>query len=144
MLIWFFYDPSRMFQLPQVVWTLRSSVGDVFNNFLHIDARSKISSDQKRLFIAVSLYPLSFFANTPFKFGTRLFVFRLNTFSKPSYFGKNWDNLNYTLVPSPLTPHFDAEWENAELCWSDFRNLTEFTTINKNDNSITYTVWPIK
>ena len=29
--------------------------------------RSKISSDQKRLFMAVSLYPLSFFANTPFK-----------------------------------------------------------------------------
>ena len=29
--------------------------------------RSKISSDQKRFFIALSLYPLSFFANTPFK-----------------------------------------------------------------------------
>ena len=28
---------------------------------------SKISSDQKRLFFAVSLYPLSFFANAPFK-----------------------------------------------------------------------------
>ena len=40
-----------------------------FNKFLFIDAkyRSKISSDQKRLFFAVSLYPLSFFANTPFK-----------------------------------------------------------------------------
>ena len=40
-----------------------------FNNFLLIDAtdRSKISSDQKRFFIALSLYPLSFFANTPFK-----------------------------------------------------------------------------
>ena len=38
------------------------------NNFF-IDAtdRSKISSDQKRLFSAVSLYTLSFFANTPFK-----------------------------------------------------------------------------
>ena len=36
---------------------------------LKIDAtdRSKISSDQKRFFIALSLYPLSFFANTPFK-----------------------------------------------------------------------------
>ena len=36
---------------------------------LLIDAtdRSKISSDQKRFFIALSLYPLSFFANTPFK-----------------------------------------------------------------------------
>ena len=49
-------------------WTLRSSVLVVFNNFLLIDAtdRSKISSDQKRFFIALSLYPLSFFANTPF------------------------------------------------------------------------------
>jgi len=27
----------------------------------------KISSDQKRFFIALSLYPLSFFVNTPFK-----------------------------------------------------------------------------
>ena len=40
-----------------------------FNNFLLIDAtnRSKISSDQKRLFFAVRLFPLSFFASTPFK-----------------------------------------------------------------------------
>ena len=65
---WFFYGLSRMFQLPQFVWAQRSSVWDVFINFLLIDAtdRSKISSDQKRFFIALSLYPLSFFANTPF------------------------------------------------------------------------------
>ena len=39
------------------------------NNFLLIDAtdRSKISSDQKCFFIALSLYPLSFFVNTPIK-----------------------------------------------------------------------------
>ena len=69
-LIWFFYGLSRMFQLPQFVWALRSSVWDVFINILLIDAidRSKISSDQKRFFIALSLYPLSFFANTPFNF----------------------------------------------------------------------------
>ena len=38
-------------------------------NFLLIDAtdRNKISSDQRRFFIALSLNPLSFFANTPFK-----------------------------------------------------------------------------
>ena len=30
--------------------------------------RSKISSDQKRFFIALSLNPLSFFANTSFKY----------------------------------------------------------------------------
>ena len=52
-----------MFQLPQFVWALRSSVLEVFNNFLLIDATdgSKISSNQKRFFIALSLYPLSFF-----------------------------------------------------------------------------------
>jgi len=60
-----------MLHLSEFVWTLRPSVFVVFNNFLLIDAtdRSKISSDQKRFFIALSLYPLSFFANTPFKPG---------------------------------------------------------------------------
>ena len=56
-------------QFSQFVWALSYSVWDVFNNFLIIDAtdRSKFSGDQKRFFIALSLYPLSFFANTPFK-----------------------------------------------------------------------------
>ena len=59
---WFFYGTSRTLQLSEFVWTLRSSAWVVFNNFLLIDAtdRRKISSDQKRLFFAVSLYPLSF------------------------------------------------------------------------------------
>ena len=58
-----------MLQLSEFVWSLRSSAWVVFNNFLLIDTtdRSKNSSNQKRLFCAVSLYPLSFFANTPFK-----------------------------------------------------------------------------
>ena len=58
-----------MLQFSQFVWTLSYSLWDIFNNFLLIDAtdRSKIISDQKRFFIALSLYPLSFFANTPFK-----------------------------------------------------------------------------
>ena len=66
---WLFYDPSWMLQLSEFVWTLRSSVWVVFNNFLLLDAtdRSKIRSDQKRLFFAVSLNPLLFIANTPFK-----------------------------------------------------------------------------
>ena len=57
-----------MLQFSEFVWALRSSVWDVFNNFLLIDATdsSKISSDQKRFFIALNQYPLSFFANTPF------------------------------------------------------------------------------
>ena len=58
-----------MLQFSHFVWTPCYSVWGVFNNFLLIDAtdRSKISSDQKRFFIALNLYPLSFFANTPFK-----------------------------------------------------------------------------
>ena len=58
-----------MLELSEFVWTLRSSAWVVFHNFLLIDAtdRSKISNDQKRFFIALSLYPILFFANTPFK-----------------------------------------------------------------------------
>ena len=64
-----FYGLSRMYHLSDFVWILHSSVLVVFNNFLLIDAteKSRISSDQKHFFIALSLYPLSFFANTPFK-----------------------------------------------------------------------------
>ena len=68
---WFFYGLSSMLQFSQFVWAPCYSVWDFFNNFLLTDAtdRSKISSDQKRFFFALSLYPLSFFANTPFKPG---------------------------------------------------------------------------
>jgi len=64
-----FYGLSCMLQFSEFVWALSYSVCDVFNNFLLIDAtnRSKFISDQKRFLIELSLYPLSFFANTPFK-----------------------------------------------------------------------------
>ena len=47
-----------MLQLFEFVWWLRSSAAVVINKYLLIDAtdRSKIGSDQKRLFFAVSLY----------------------------------------------------------------------------------------
>ena len=72
-----FYYPSWLLQLFEFVWTLCSSAW-VVNNFLLIDAtdRSKISSDQKRFFIALSLYPLSFFANTPFKCTININIFK--------------------------------------------------------------------
>ena len=67
----FFKDPSRISQLSEFVWMIRSLVWVVFNNFLLLYAtdRMKISSDQKRLFFAVSLFPLLFFASTPFNNG---------------------------------------------------------------------------
>ena len=57
-----------MLYLAEFVWTLCPSGLVIVNNFLLIEATDtgKISSDQKRFFIALSLYPLSFFANTPF------------------------------------------------------------------------------
>ena len=60
-----FHGLSRMLQFSQFIWRPCYSVWDVFNNFLLIDStdRIKISS----FFIALSLYPLLFFANTPFK-----------------------------------------------------------------------------
>ena len=67
---WFFYDPSRILQLSEFVWTVRSSVfKKKQNNFLLRDTtdRSKINSDHHRIFFKVSIYPLSFFVNTPFK-----------------------------------------------------------------------------
>ena len=47
-----FYDLSWILQLSEFLWTLRSSIWFVSNNFLLIDAteRSKIISDQKHLF----------------------------------------------------------------------------------------------
>ena len=68
----FFYGLSCMLQFSEFEWALSYSVCDVFNNFLLIDAtdRSKFISYQKRFFIALSLYSLSFFVNTPFKLGS--------------------------------------------------------------------------
>ena len=63
-----FLRSELMLQLSEFLWTLRSSVWVFFNNFILRDAtdRSKTRSDQKHLLFAVSLNPLSFFANTPF------------------------------------------------------------------------------
>ena len=74
------------------IWMIRSSVWDVFINFLLIDTtdKSKISSDQKRFFIALGLYPLSFFANTPFK--VRNIRFFLQNFLQKTFLaGTLWD-----------------------------------------------------
>ena len=53
---------------------MKWGIGVRLKQFSPYDAtdRSKIRSDQKCLFFAVSLYPLLFFANTPFKQGPAL------------------------------------------------------------------------
>ena len=87
---WFVYDSSWMLQLSEFIWTLRSSAWVVLNNFILKDAtdRSKISSEQKRLFIAVSLISLS--------------IFRLSV----SYFPLQW-SLPLSLIP-PHCPFLPA------------------------------------
>ena len=71
MIVWnkigFFYDPSHILQLSEFVGTLRSSALVVFNNFPLKDAtdKRKISSDQKRLFFAVSQYLFHFSGTLP-------------------------------------------------------------------------------
>jgi len=89
---WFVYDPSWMLHLSEFVWTIRSSVLVVFNNFLLIDAtdKSKIRSDQKRFFIALSLYPLSFFANTPFKYCWKILLLLIFFTGPASFPTANW------------------------------------------------------
>ena len=111
---WFVYDPSWMLHLSEFVWTLRSSVLVVFINFLLIDAtdRSKISSDQKRFFIALSLYPLSLFVNTPFKvrFHFGFWGFNLgfyNVFS--SKIEKKFSEKSYCSVLSAFNCNFAKE-----------------------------------
>ena len=134
---WVVYGLSRMLQFSQFVWTLSYSVWDVINNFLLIDAtdRSKISSDQKRFFIALNLNSLSFFANTPF-----------NRF-------KCWTGLNKLLIIwselalidyqlfDPTTPKsfdlalFKLYW--SELTWINYDLI--WTGLNR---LIDYLIWP--
>ena len=78
----FFYDPSRMLQLPQFVWTIRSSVIVVFNNLLLIDAtnRSKISSDHHRKFFALSLFPYYILRTLPLTLLVSIVVFFYKSF----------------------------------------------------------------
>ena len=119
-LIWFFYDPSCMFQLPPFVWALRCSVWDVFINFLLIDAtdRSKISSDQKRFFIALSVYPLSFFANTPFNISILLTIAVYRTahlMSATNFFFNLLCSLFFKIFPS-LPKSAMKTWAAAIVC----------------------------
>ena len=68
---WFVYDPSWMLHLTEFVWTLRSLVWVVFNKFSPYRRNRQIEvillAIKSAFFITLSLYPLSFFANTPFK-----------------------------------------------------------------------------
>ena len=111
-----FYSLSRMLQFSKFVWGLSYSVWDVFNNFLLIDAtdRSKISSDQKRFFIALRLYPLSFFANTSFK---NFLKFHLNV---PSY-------CKYIVRYIPIQFMYWAEFQLARTSSTNIRQKRDGT-----------------
>ena len=70
-----FYGLCRMFQLPQFVWATLFGMRRLyqFSPYRRYSI-SKISSDQKCFFIALSLYPLFIFANTPFKANLHIFL----------------------------------------------------------------------
>ena len=86
------------------------SVWDVFNNFLLIDAtdKSKIGSDQKRFFIALRLYPLSFLANTPFKVCASHLCTK-NTNKKTVFKRKTWTSIVYLIRQSFQRYHCDLD-----------------------------------
>ena len=91
-----FYGLCHMLQFSEFVWALSYSLWDVFNNFLLIDATdsSKISSNQKRFLIALTLYSLSFFANTPFNYLRGLWIY-------PLYNHVNTEHTRYQTQPAP-------------------------------------------
>ena len=87
---WFVYDPSWMLHLSKFVWTLGSLVLVVFNNFLLIKTQQievRLVVIKSAFFIALSLYPLSFFANTPFK--TEITESEFDEFESRLKFAKN-------------------------------------------------------
>ena len=110
---WFFYGLNRMLQFSEFVCALSSSVWDVFNNFLLIDAtdRSKISSDQTRSFIALSLYPLSFFAKTPFKWHIVTITIkpRITMISSTILIWKRKANFSWRVTPLSYSAFKDAQ-----------------------------------
>ena len=63
---------------------LLKTIITIKTNYEKSTDRSKISSDQKRFFIALSLYPLSFLANTPFK--TMFLILSKQVVAKKSMF----------------------------------------------------------
>ena len=105
---WFFCCLSRMLNFSKFVWTVSYSVWDVFNKFLLIDTtdRSNISSDQKRFFIALSLYPLSFFANTPFNMSP----FHSNIFRAQTFYSL-WPMRLGTALVFSIHPTLELWWD---------------------------------
>ena len=55
---WFFYDPSRMLQLSEFVWSLHFSVRVVFNNFFLIDASDCMKISRNWIFFANSRFKI--------------------------------------------------------------------------------------
>ena len=110
---WFVFDPSWMLHLSEFVWSMDTTFFGInrFNNFLLIDAtdRSKISSDQKRFFIALSLYPPHFSRTLPLILQRTCFQltfyreFCLRTCSMQWWiFHSNVEKLTYSLCIFPM------------------------------------------
>ena len=109
----------------EFVWTLRSLVWFVFNNFLLIDAtnKSKISSDQHRTFFVVRLYQLSFFGSTLFNLKiienvytrTDKNIQKTIKIVQPFLHGSNGPEQIY-LIPTSITPN-ELKFVNVYSPW---------------------------
>jgi len=119
---WFVYDPSWMLHLSKFVWTLRSSVLVVFNNFLLIEPtdRSKFSSDQKRFFIALRLSTLHFSRTLPLKkIYFLIFTFVRSVFNSNQYIPSSFSSFsdlfqNFCAFSLQL---FELMLYQTKTCW---------------------------
>ena len=114
------YGLSRMLKFSEFVWTPCYSVWDNFL-LIHATDRSKMSSDQKRFFIALSQYPLSFFANTPFKLSLK-FNFSSSAYAIEardlllSWIGDQWEKHRFILKSiSSFFPFITTERKNVQF-----------------------------
>ena len=121
---WLFHDPSWMLLLSEFVWALCSLKWFVFNNFLLIDAtdRSKISSDQKRLFFAVSLYPFHFSRTLPLNFF-------FSQGAKDKFRGKMRESLSALIGSEEKKPRTDK----AEETEPNIRKVLSFVFVSENE-----------
>ena len=124
-------DPSRIFQLSEFVWTMRSSVWVVFNHFLLIDAtdRSKTGSDQDRIKFDISLYPFHFSRTLPLTFDVYSAGLVTIWKDKTWYVNVSFDETEYEMA--------DRVW-NSNLKFFCFISLDALQKINCFHNFILY------
>ena len=144
-----FYGLSRMLHLSEFVWTLRSSVLVVFNNFLLIDAtdRSKISSDQKLFFYRIKPIPLSHFQRTLpltmlfFEILNNLIMLQFEVQKKPNKVSKELIFLPQSLIFK--SPYIRTFWYLVIGIWQTY-SANQKTMESKEKNIAIFKHYQVK